>query len=301
MLHAIKVIHSTNFDKDLLIDFPGSFILKTCQRLIILTTYIDKEAPFNHEVYEGQNAYQFLLETICGLKSRLQAEHEIVSQFKEAYSHYLEQDIRSSIIMKVLEKIFKDAKDIRSEYLLQLGQHSYTGIAKKIIQNQSSGKKVLILGSGKLAKDAIRALYKKFDITISARNQEKVNQILNEYKAYNVNSTPWEQKEDFLSYDSIINTIGADETLFNESFFSQLSPEEQLFIDLGSPCAIQTRKNSNQGVYKLEDIFDHQSTLNAEKVKKIDEARIAIKQLATRREETLGHYRPFFWGDLEFS
>lgn len=301
MLHAIKVIHSTKAPKDIDLDLPGSFVLKTCQRLIILTTYVDRDIQFDHELYDGHKAYQFLLETICGLKSRLQAEHEIVAQFKDAYSEYLDQDIRSSVIMKVLEKVFKDAKEIRSAYLLKLGQHSYTGIAKKIIQVKSTGQRVLILGSGKLARDAVRALSKKYEVSISARNDQAVEQIINDFSDRNVKKVEWEQREDFLHFDSIINTIGANQALFKESFFGMLDPNKHLFIDLGSPSAIETTKSTKQGVYKLEDIFNHQSILNEEKTKKIDQAREAIVKLSKQRERTLNHYRPIFWGELEFA
>ena len=184
MLNSLKLIHLHAYQGDIHKDMntSGAFVLETCQRTIVLSTFIEEVPQSTHDVHEGEKAYQFLLETICGLKSRLKGESEIVSQFKTAYSNYLEREYRSKVIMKVLEKLFKDAKEIRSNFLREIGQQSYTGIAKKILIDNSKGKKVLILGSGKLAKDAIRNLSKKFDIYLSARNESKLHEIRDEFK-----------------------------------------------------------------------------------------------------------------------
>jgi glutamyl-tRNA reductase len=59
------------------------FVLKTCQRTLVLGI---GEAPFLHlredalrediitDIFEGKDAYVFLLETICGLRSEVVAE-----------------------------------------------------------------------------------------------------------------------------------------------------------------------------------------------------------------------------------
>ena len=302
MLDSLKLIHLHGYCGDVHRDIntSGAFVLETCQRTIVLTTFVEKSPLVSHELLEGEHAYRFLLETICGLKSILKGESEIVSQFKSAYSNYLDQSHRSKVIMKVLEKLFKDAKDIRSNFLKEIGQQSYTGIAKKILVDHSKGKKVLILGSGKLAKDAIRNLSKKFDIYVSARNDQKVKEIKKEFKGTNIHVIDWLQKEHYLSFDSIINTIGAKIALFDEEFFRNFDPDRQLFIDLGSPSIVQTSMSSDDGVYKLEDIFNHGKELDEAKNQKISRAQLAIQDAVDRRRSNLRHSYPISWGELEF-
>ena len=75
----------------------------------------------DYQEYEGQMAYMFLLETICGLKSRMLGENEIVSQFKEAFALYLAKEDKNPYIIQVFEKLFKDAKEIRTKYLDRIG------------------------------------------------------------------------------------------------------------------------------------------------------------------------------------
>ena len=98
-----------------------TFILKTCQRSLVLSL---NNCPFKsqdlqaHELKTGATAYFFLLETICGLKSKLIGENEIVGQFKEAYKIYSQSTFKDTKLLLILEKLFKDAKDIRTQYLI---------------------------------------------------------------------------------------------------------------------------------------------------------------------------------------
>ena len=88
-----------------------TFILKTCQRSLVLSLnnfpFKYKELP-SHELQSADSAYIYLLETICGLKSKLIGENEIVGQFKEAYKIYSQSDLKDTKLLLILEKLFKD-------------------------------------------------------------------------------------------------------------------------------------------------------------------------------------------------
>jgi len=305
MLHAIKLLHIQGNTSELspeLLEESGIFLLKTCQRaLIVKTSPVADDHRSLGEYHEGKDAYKFLLETICGLKSKLQGESEIVAQFKEAYHNYLESEIRSSVILRVLEKLFKDAKEIRREHLVKIGQQSYAGIARRIVQTKYDSGHVLILGSGQLAKDVLKLLQKKYSISISARNESKVNEIIQENPHLQINYIPWEEHELYQGYHTIVNTIGAEMTLFNHDFFSPRCPQKNIFIDLGSPSVIQTSYTKEHGVFRLTDIFSHGQALDKEKMVKIQNAHSAITGLVDRRAVSLGHNHPFSWEELQFA
>ncbi|OIQ17915.1 MAG: hypothetical protein BM556_10855 [Bacteriovorax sp. MedPE-SWde] len=305
MLHAIKLLHiqgsTAELDKALL-EEKGIFLLKTCQRaLIVKTSPIIETHQALGEYHEGKEAYKFLLETICGLKSKLQGENEIVSQFKEAYHNYLQTEVRSSVILRVLEKLFKDAKEIRRDYLVKIGQQSYAGIARRIVQTKYDSGRVLILGSGQLAKDVLKLLQKRYEISISARSPEKVQQIMLEHPHLDITYVPWEDQAQYQDFSTIVNTIGAQVTLFNHDFFSPRCTKRNIFIDLGSPSVIQTPYTKDHGVFRLTDIFSHGEALDKEKKVKIDSAFSAIDGLVDRRATTLGHNHPFSWEELQFA
>lgn len=285
------------------------FILKTCQRTLIMGF---GDAPFLHlresalrediitDIFEAQGAYIFLLETIAGLRSEVLAEYEVVGQFKDAYQEFLKTEERSTAVLNVLEKLFQDNKKIRTDYLTEIGQLTYAGIARKIIHSSVNDGDVLVLGSGTLAEDLVKLLKKKHKVFISARNDEKMKQLATTYGLETIN---WNAQEIYAKFPFIVNTIGADSVLFNENFFRQffnesLSQQMKLFIDLGSPSVIQTSLNENDGVLRLEDIFKRSAKLNIEKMDKVSRAKAAILEMANRRVNTKPSGIPFDWEEM---
>ena len=265
-----------------------SFILKTCQRTLIIEPRVENiESPLMRECPElsfaGPKGYQFLLEVICGLRSRLLGENEIVGQFKEAYEGYLEKEKRNSDILLLLQKLFKDAKDIRTQYLSEVGQYSYAGITKKLISNRSTMNKLLVVGSGQLAEDILKVMHRKFDIHLLARNEEKVKELKNNY---DFKILDWAKFNDAARYATIVNTIGSKEVLFSEKFFKTyllLNGQKSLFIDLGSPSAIETNYDVGNGVIRLQDIFEMSEQLNQEKKGKIHQAMRGVEEVVQKR------------------
>ena len=260
MLNNILLL---NYPSDIALNLEemaqAPFILNTCQRnLVVYYNQRDlNPAPgFTHQA-QGVEAYQYLLEIICGLQSKLIAESEIVSQFKHAYKNYLEKENRNSSLIRVLEKLFKDAKSIRSEYLKGISQKTYSYIARKNLVGKYQGKEILILGSGKMAEDLILQMNKKATIYISSRNSKKTQELKDQYKMIKI--VDWAKKEEFTQFSHIANTIGYEGQLFSENFFDHWEKKHRrqfkLFLDLGSPSCINTPMTLSEGVMRLEDIF----------------------------------------------
>ena len=268
------------------------FIINTCQRVIIISddsNIISKVSSMNKfEYFKEAEAYQFLLETVCGLKSKILGEYEIVSQFKKAYQNYVKLSHRSGNLIKIIEKIFKDSKEVRTEHLLGIGQHSYSGISKKLmfqIKSELINKNapILILGTGDLAEDLVQIIYKKNEVIISGRNQNRLQELQAKLA---FNTIDWNRREEFFQYPFMINTIGTHETLFNESFFNSwndLHKGNAVFIDLGSPSAIKTKLDSSQNVLRLDDILCEAEKLSQEKLIKIRAAREHINLIMEKR------------------
>lgn len=283
MLEALKV-HNFHPLADVEINCNKTLVIKTCQRILA----IRHDEQNNLEVvnqeqtrYQGTEAYEFLLEIICGLQSKLIGENEIVGQFKTAYRNYCEQAEKHSGLLLILEKLFKDAKKIRSEYLMGLSQKTYASIARKHMTRKSA-EEILILGSGALAEDLINQFKKKAVVYISARNSEKVNQLANDH---DIKIVPWKNEHLYLDFPFIANTIGFDGTLLDESFFKKWSAKHstRLFIDLGSPSAIKTSLDYKQGFMVLDDIFSEGAIHESHKRDQLKKARQAIAQTVEKR------------------
>lgn len=287
-IHLLNIQTKSDEIPSRLLEMPGAFVLITCQRTIILTTTeFDQEAKDLGKYYTSKEAYHFLLETICGLQSKLKGESEIVAQFKEAFANYLKEDIRSSVILRVLEKLFKDAKEVRKKHLVKIGQQSYAGIMRRIIQSKYETGDVLILGSGQLARDSIKHLMKKYNIYISARNPQKVQALIEEFPNVTIQAVDWKDYETYYKFNSHVNTIGCSSTIFSDEHFRGHCPANSVFVDLGSPSAIHTDYDKQHGVYRLGDILNHGKVLNEKKTEKIDQAKVAIQDLVERRAKHL--------------
>jgi len=286
------------------------FVLKTCQRTLILGF---GKLPFYHledqndirDMYNGQQAYIFLLETICGLKSEVLAEYEVVGQFKEAYQQYVQLPFKKNHILTLMEKLFQDSKKIRTDYLTEIGQLTYAGIARKLIHSRFCDGDVLVVGSGSLAEDLVKLLKKKHRVFISARNSERVAALAMEH---GLEIIAWRDYDIYKKFNSIVNTIGTEEILFDEDFFhswKQSLPtndrDSKLFIDLGSPSVINTHLSEADGVLRLEDIFRQSAQMNIEKMEKIARAKVAIVKLCENRRHAFSLSHPFVWEELQLA
>jgi glutamyl-tRNA reductase len=304
MLRGLKVINLSP-NSDLHSNPSGEvFYLKTCQRQLIVgfnTTPHRYPICSSHQLFEGQKAYMFLLETICGLKSRMLGESEIVAQFKDAFTSYLAREDKNPYVIQVFEKLFKDAKEIRTKYLARIGQLSYAGLTKKFLLDESKDREVLIFGSGQLAYDLCKVLNRKFKITLCARNNEKVQSLS---ETFGLQILAWDKKDEGVNHPFIVNTIGAEKTvLFDKDFlnsWSQINATRR-FIDLGSPSVLEVQKNQDTQIILLENLLSIAEKLSQEKEEKVSQAALAIEEKTVHRFSSFNLNFPFGWEELSFA
>lgn len=285
MLNGLKL---WNFSSGSLLDeelMSNAFVLRTCQRTLVLAYNI---FPFHHQnipkhdLVSGQDAYLFLLETICGLKSKLIGENEIVGQFKEAYKIYATSTLKDTKLLLILEKLFKDAKDIRTQYLIGISQKTYASLTRKHLIQKARAAHVVILGSGAMAEDLINQFKKKALVSICARNTERVAELA---KLHQLNVIPWDERHTLSKEAFIANTIGHQSVIFDESFFTEWKNTHTscLFVDLGSPSVIRTNLTLEEGVVRLEDIFNEGAIIESQKQAQIALAKAAMLSLTMKR------------------
>lgn len=287
MLERLQV---TNLPSGYLGDLPstGVFLLKTCQRTLIISS----NESYNINYLEGSHlrgpeAYTFLLQIICGLKSKLLGESEIVSQFKSAYQEYVQFEDKCTQTLLILEKLFKDAKEIRTKYLIGLGQKTYSSLTRRHIYNKNKAESVLILGSGQLAEDLINQFKKKTKVYISARNIEKVNKLKNDH---DIEVIEWKDFATYKNFPFIANSIGCSKSRFIEDeFFQQWKSNhsKRLFVDLGSPSVINTILDIEDGVMRLNHIFEEGAIHEEHKQQQLDKAENALKEIVNKRKTCL--------------
>lgn len=306
MLSDLKVI---NLNKTFSLESFGCgnyFVLSTCQRRLVVgfnhKMILEAKKCPKSEIYFGNDAYHFLLEVICGLKSKLLGESEIVGQFKQAYNEFIDHPQKNPLVLEVINKLFQDSKKIRSQYLTHIGQQSYAGIAKKLLKSSDSINEILLLGSGSLAKDMLKVLTKKYNIYLCARNEKKAAGL---QKDFDVKVIKWENRQRWTSFSHVINTIGAsNQTLFDTNELEIWRKEhntKRLFIDLGFPSVVKTPMTTDDGLYRLEDIFGKGVILDQLKNNKIALAKEEITKLVVKRRKSFYLQSPFGWEELKFA
>ena len=263
-----------------------TFVLSTCQRHLYLNTRKNWQVcPDDHLMYDpscfqGPEAYRFLLETLCGLHSQIQGENEISAQFKETFNKYLNGENRNPQVLKIMQKLFQDAKEVKTKHLKGLGQRSYASIARSFISKSNQTGPVLLLGSGKLALDLIFSLKKRFEVHLSARNSDKLQQLCQEN---DLSPVEWKNFNLYQNYSAIISAIGCDhKVLTDENLFSgwqQRHQEKKIFIDFGSPSIAQSKLNKSSQFFELDDILASGALQNKERLQKIKAAKQEIDQI----------------------
>ncbi len=253
---------------------------KTCLRSIFFSG--DLPSP----THSGTNAYQFLLEIVCGLHSPLIGETEILCQFK----NFIKEN-PNVMTPKISQKIIKDAKYLRTKYLKNYGSQSYGSYALK---KSSSHNSIVIFGAGTLAQEILPIIKNSCEeIVLKVRNVAKTTQNFSHYRNISIEDL----KKTKLRENSLV-IIAAPipsapvEEIINDNFLNSS------VIDLRSVRDGRSLELGNDFQYKtLNEVFSEieetQKVLHLTSIKMKNE----IEKLSNDWNKQV-IARPFGWEDL---
>lgn len=153
--------------------FCGALLLSTCNRteLWISTDETRQADPFlqlcrvkglEAGKYEhllvrrsGEEAVTHLLQLICGLKSRIYGEDQILSQIREALKLSREWDCDDMVIEKLFQTAISAGKRVRTQVRLQTADPSAARSALLLLKEHLGslqGVPCLIIGNGQMGK-----------------------------------------------------------------------------------------------------------------------------------------------------
>lgn len=163
--------------------------MDTCQRWVWMSTAngnssvsgLSSAETLPGEVFRGYDAYLFLLRFATGLESEVQGETDIFGQIKEAWRNERTQNYSlAQALDPWMQRLFEDAKDIRSRFLQNVGGSSYGTLTRRIIKDCSridSDGPVLLVGAGKIAQ-SIAPLLLDHQLWLWNRNPQKQAEFL---------------------------------------------------------------------------------------------------------------------------
>jgi len=271
---------------------------QTCLRRIVLLHKSESSAlistlPEAAEIYEGQAAYNFLLEVICGLRSPLVAETAVMGQFKEfCASARFPMNQWGAFLRRLTSDLLVDAKRVRARHLEGLGSQSYGGMVRQHLKGIPS---VVVLGAGQLAEEILPWIVGKTDVTICARNLEHAKALTQPFEEIHLVQFAVGKAIDETRATAVV--IAAPiKAVDVETWMKAQTTLLVKVIDLRGE-AESDPIHSSLPVIRLSEMFDALKSERPKLIARVAAARDDITKAAQRLIEQ-AQFRPFGWEDL---
>lgn len=262
-----KIIHNLWEENKIL----GYVVLSTCLRVEFyiqvsddnIKSLIDDICTKLHNnkgifVKKGWEAIKYLFEVSCGFYSVIKGEDQILAQIKKSHESGLNKNHTTPILNTIFNRAISVGKSFRTESKICHNALSLEAIALKFIKSQVSelqDKKVLILGSGELAKSMVQLLKNQTHITITNRSHGNAKILQDEF---GVDIIPFAEKFKILpDEDIIISTTSAPHLIIREEDIKLKDDKKYIFVDLAIPRDIDPKigEYSNIVLFTLDDIW----------------------------------------------
>jgi glutamyl-tRNA reductase len=277
---------------------------QTCLRRILLLHASDSAAIIQSiqigelrlptiEVFRGHDAYQFLLETICGLNSPIVGETAVMGQFKEFSQHAkFPNSPWGRFLRQLTLNLMMDAKRVRHDHLQGIGSQSYGSLVRQEVKGLPA---VAVLGAGKLAREILPWLIGKTKVRVFYRNWQNAKDLVEQY--------PEIELVQYSDADSTCEQIEAGLVIAAPLQANQVERWMRLQSATFTKCldlrgeAASDPVSMDGVVIKLNELFDALRTERERLQGHVEAARTAIKQLVERQLQQ-AQFRPFGWEDL---
>lgn len=160
---------------------PDVFWLETCQRVLAIGDLEPGSIPGSSH-FKGAQAYRFLLEVSCGLRSAIAGETDIFGQIKQGWISFKStHSARSSELEPFFQKLFEDTKQIRTMHLKGHGGASYGALVRHLLKGTipyiKAPKRLICLGAGKIAASVLPYL-KDWEIEVWNRSPSRLHSLI---------------------------------------------------------------------------------------------------------------------------
>lgn len=247
------------------------------------------------EIFDGYEAEAFLAEVLCGLKSPLIGETEVLGQFKIWWKNLPENSKFKMKFKKRIELILNLVKSIREKALCGQGSQSYGSILRKKIQ---TGETVDILGAGHLAQEILPWLSKKHKVRLWVRDPFKV--LEKEFSKAASQILPF-TSDSQLSQSIVVAAPLTHEELTRFLRMKRVSSLSQFqnysIYDLRADSESFQHPVPAQFHMKLPD-FASQYAVDKHEIEKCAKNAFGLIRIWKEQQENQIQVRPFGWDDL---
>lgn len=280
-------------------DFSGQFkralVWKTCLREIAILDSRDlrpEDLRPEDEVYTRQEAYEFLLEVICGLHSPLVGETEVMGQFKN-FAVRAAEGPGGRCTAPWMQRLIGDAKRVRTNHLIGLGGRSYGQLAQRYLEDCPT---IYILGAGHLVHETIPSIV-DHRVEIFCRRPEAAGDLLERHANAGVHPIheAFEGDDQSAPLGLIIAApLSATEI---QEWIERSGRTFETIVDLRGESRNDKLETDGSQVIHFEDILEDLESNRRFALQRVAKAR---EEIRARAAEFWQRYdvRPFGWEDL---
>ncbi|MCL4356993.1 MAG: NAD(P)-binding domain-containing protein [Candidatus Thermoplasmatota archaeon] len=218
-------------------------ILRTCNRLELyydVDVNLNKDDFQNAEFIRGEDAIKHILRVSAGLESMSIGENEILRQIKEALDIAMKNGRSNKFLSMIFTRAIKLGKEIREKTAISHGKVSIPSIMveQMSIRGFVNGKKIGVIGTGKMAATIVKYLIKepKAGITIFGRNDEAGMELA---QLFGVSFKRNLDMNDIISQcDAIVTATSSKTPLIMRNIIENIK-KKMLFIDISNPKNVE--------------------------------------------------------------
>ena len=294
-----------------------ALILSTCNRVEVAVTTGDDADPRAQVIaflaksrqvepqsltphlyhHEGPEAVRHLFRVAASLDSMVVGEPQILGQMKTAYALAKAHGAVGSFLDSVLTRAFSVAKRVRSE--TEIGQSavsvSYVAVelAREIF-GSLAGRKVLIIGAGKMSELSARYLHRSGadQIFVTNRTHDRAVEMAEVFRGSVVEYNRFLAK--LPEIDIVITSSGAPHYILNKEEMKRVIEARRnrpmFLIDIAVPRNIEPSVNNLDNVF-LYDIDDLQKVVDQNRQGRLQHAEQAEQIIAEEVDRMLARLK----------
>lgn len=220
-------------------------------------------------VYQAKEAISHLFNVCASLDSMVVGESQILGQVKEAYEQAVTINVTGTYLDNLFQKAILVGKRVRTQTAIGKGAVSVSSVAVELakkIFGKLDGKKVLIIGAGKMSEQAANHLYsnKVRTILTTSRTYEKAIAIAKKFHGKAIKFD--EMLNTLPTVDIVISSTSAPHLIIKKEDIKSLMRIRKynpiFFIDIAIPRDIDPEIGKIDGIY-LYNIDDLQAVVQS--------------------------------------
>ena len=250
----------------------------TCQRSLHVCVELPGSAERTQDdadVLRGQQAYEFLLQFATGLKSAVAGETNVFGQLLAAWRAHANRADEAQTLAPVLDRLIRDAREIRARYLQGIGGQSYATLARRLLA-PGPGARVLVAGYGELGR-SMPGKFSRTDLAVFNRTPPA--------------SLPAEALRYFAADEARAAAAWATHVVFclprdadiDATWTGALRDRPEVrVVHLGLRRGARGPWNTLSNVHDLDDLFDLQRSQAQRRSAQLEQAQAACATFAAR-------------------